>query len=97
MVAKRVTKMSNGRHAIIIHDNAEFSDFINFINHIETKLNVSFKEKIDDFDTHYWGFSYLDTAFILYYNIYEGIKIYLHKEKNEEDVSKLMSLFLLLK
>jgi len=93
----RLNKKNSGRHAIILSDNAEFSDFLQWGQKIEIKLNISYNKKIDDFDTHYWIFDFMEASVIYCYNIYTGLQLYLADEKNEQDQEKIFILFELLK
>lgn len=68
--------------------------FLHFTKKIEKELNVSFTEKIDDFDSLFWIFEYKSCKMVVSYDVFHGISIYPKNAKmaTEEDNLKIYDL-----
>lgn len=69
--------------------NCEYTDFYKVISLLEKKFDASVVEKVDDFDSLYWHVSINEMAFIVCYNIYEGIDFY--PEKRQTNIEAVNS------
>ncbi len=92
MAAIKLIRNENAKYFIEITLDAEFSDFVFYGSLMEKKLNVNFSDKVDDFDTHFWTFTFREVEYIYYYNIYSGIRIYLSDQQSSEDEMKVVNL-----
>lgn len=60
----------------IIDDDCEFSKFYTVADLLSSEFNLTFSNKLNDFDTLYWDFEYKGNDLVLHYNIYLGISIF---------------------
>jgi hypothetical protein len=60
----------------IIDDDCEFSKFYKVANLLSSEFNLTFSNKLNDFDTLHWDFEYKGNDLVLHYNIYLGISIF---------------------
>ncbi|HKZ67084.1 MAG TPA: hypothetical protein VJ111_12035, partial [Chitinophagaceae bacterium] len=63
----------------IIHGNCDFDKFYYVAEISEKDFNIKFTNKLNDFDTIYWDFSYNRHLLTLHYNIY--LEVSIHPEK----------------
>ncbi|MBE9577245.1 hypothetical protein [Flavobacterium proteolyticum] len=59
-----------------IDDDCEFSKFYAVADLLSNEFNLTFSNKLNDFDTLYWDFEYKGNNLVLHYNIYLGISIF---------------------
>lgn len=78
----------------IIDEGCEFEKFYSVANVLSNHFNLTFSNKLDDFDTLYWDFEYNGTKLVLHYNIYLGISIFPKtlKSANEKDNSSVIEI-----
>lgn len=67
---------SKGWTETIIDGDCEFYKFEKIATILKTKLNISFTEQLNDFDSFYWDFHYDKSTLCLHYNIYSGVSIF---------------------
>lgn len=60
----------------IIDNDCEFSKFYEVADLLSGGFNLTFSNKLDDFDTLYWDFEYKGNNLVLHYNIYLGVSIF---------------------
>jgi len=60
----------------IIDDDCEFSKFYTVAELLSSEFNLTFSNKLNDFDTLYWDFEFKGNNLVLHYNIYLGISIF---------------------
>ena len=60
----------------IIDDDCELSKFYTVADLLSGVFNLTFSNKLDDFDTLYWDFEYKGNNLVLHYNIYLGVSIF---------------------
>ena len=60
----------------IIDDDCEFEKFYSVADVLSNHFNLTFSNKLNDFDTKYWDFEYGGNKLVLHYNIYLGISIF---------------------
>lgn len=60
----------------IIDDDCEYGKFYKAADLLSNHFNLTFSNKLNDFDTLYWDFEYKGNLLILHYNIYLGISIF---------------------
>ena len=70
-----------GWNEAIIDGNCDFDKFYYVAEILEKDFNIKFTDKLNDFDTIYWDFSYNGNLLTLHYNIYLGVSIYPGKLK----------------
>ena len=63
----------------VIEDDCGLKRFYEVANILADDLKINFQNKLDDFDSLMWDFSYQGHALTLHYNIYTGISIYPRK------------------
>jgi len=63
----------------VIEDDCGLKRFYEVANILSDDLKINFQNKLDDFDSLMWDFSYQGHALTLHYNIYTGISIYPRK------------------
>ena len=63
----------------VIDDDCGLKRFYEVANILSDELNINFLNKLDDFDSLMWEFTYRGHALTLHYNIYTGISIYPRK------------------
>ena len=63
----------------VIEDDCGLKRFYEVANILSDDLKINFQNKLDDFDSLMWDFSYQGYALTLHYNIYTGISIYPRK------------------
>src|SRR5689334_10544497 len=80
------TDTSKGWTEAIIDDDCEFYKFEKVASLLTRKLNLTFTDQLNDFDSYYWDFVYDDSILCLHYNIYLGVSIF---PKLFEDASNL--------
>ena len=83
----------------IIDDDCEFSKFYSVADLLSSEFNLTFSNKLNDFDTLYWDFEYKGNDLVLHYNIYLGISIFPRAFKSatqtdNESVVEISSLLL---
>lgn len=74
-----------GFKKIVIDDNCDFGMFYTCAENLEKILNIEYTKQIDDYDSLYWAFSYMNSMFMLSYNTSLGISIY---PENGKDASE---------
>jgi len=67
---------SKGYTEVILVDNCDFDEFYKTAAILKSTLHIEFTDKLNDFDSLYWDFTYKDSEFVLHYNIYLGISIF---------------------
>jgi hypothetical protein len=60
----------------IIDNDCEFSKFYIVADLLLSEFNLTFSNKLNDFDTLCWDFEYKGNYLVLHYNIYVGISIF---------------------
>ena len=60
----------------IIDDDCEFSKFYTVADLLSSEFNLTFSNKLNDFDTLFWDFEYKGNDLVLHYNVYLGISIF---------------------
>ena len=84
--------LNRGTEAVI-DDNCGVTKFYAIAHTLAEKLQVSFMNQIDDFESHDWDFKYKDEFLTLHYNIFEGVSIFprkiMNKTMNENIVSEV--------
>lgn len=83
----------------IIDDDCELSKFYSVADLLLSEFNLTFSNKINDFDTLYWDFEYKGNDLVLHYNIYLGISIFPRAfksatQKDNESVVEISTLLL---
>ena len=63
----------------VIDDDCGLKRFYEVANILSDELKINFLNKLDDFDSLMWEFTYRGHALTLHYNIYTGISIYPRK------------------
>ena len=63
----------------VIDDDCGLKRFYEVANILADELKINFLNKLDDFDSLMWEFTYHGHALTLHYNIYTGISIYPRK------------------
>jgi hypothetical protein len=66
----------NGYPELVIQEDCDFNSFYQIAEQLRTELEISFLERLDDFDTVYWPFVYRCGYYVLHYNVYTGVSIY---------------------
>jgi len=61
---------------VIIDNDCEFDKFYKIAEVLQTNFNLTFTNKLNDFDTLYWDFDYKHSSLVLFYNIYEGTTVF---------------------
>jgi hypothetical protein len=67
---------SKGWTEAIVQENCSIEMFYKIAAILQTTLDISFTNKINDTDTSYWDFIYKDNELTLHYNIYAGVSIF---------------------
>lgn len=60
----------------VIDDDCGQKRFYEVADILSDSLNIQFLNKVDDFDSLVWDFTYKTHTLTLHYNIYTGISIY---------------------
>ncbi|KYP15523.1 hypothetical protein [Flavihumibacter sp. CACIAM 22H1] len=60
----------------VIDEDGGLKRFYEVANLLSDELRISFNNKLDDFDSLIWDFTYHGQALSLHYNIYTGICLY---------------------
>ena len=61
---------------VILDDNCNYNKFYLAAVILEKDFQIEFSDKLDDFDSLYWEFTYKESALMLHYNIYFGVRIF---------------------
>jgi hypothetical protein len=77
-------KTKFGGTEAVIDDNCGVTKFYAIAHTLAEKLQVSFMNQIDDFESHDWDFKYKDEFLTLHYNIFEGVSIFPRKLTNKK-------------
>lgn len=72
---KIIIKNEKGWNEAIIDSNCDFDKFYYVADLMQREFDIKFSDKLNDFDTLCWDFSYQGSLLTLYYNIYLGISI----------------------
>lgn len=82
----------------IIDDYCEFEKFYSVADVLSNHFNLTFSNKVNDFDTLYWDFEYKGNELVLHYNVYLGISIFPKalKSATESDNSSVVEITILL-
>ena len=67
----------NGRKTATLVEECGFDLFYKLVSYVEKKLDINFVSKVDDFDSLFYTFINGEEEFLLYYNIYDGIRLQL--------------------
>jgi hypothetical protein len=88
-----------GYTEIVLNSNCGWETFYQTVTLLESLVGPSFTEKVNDFDSAYWSFSYLGSILTLHYNIYFGVTLFprAFKEASPLDNENTASLGELLK
>lgn len=73
----------------IIDDDCEFEKFYSVADVLSNYFNLTFSNKLNDFDTLYWDFEYKGTELVLHYNIYLGVSIFPKAFKSATEADNL--------
>ena len=66
----------NGSVEWVIREDCDFAAFYRIAEQLRNEFEVSWRERVDDFDTVYWPFDYKGGHYVLHYNVYMGASIY---------------------
>lgn len=80
------TDTSKGWTEAIIDNDCEFYKFEKVALLLKTKLNLTFSDQLNGFNTYYWDFFYNDSNLCLHYNIYLGVSIFPKLFKDATDI-----------
>lgn len=69
-------KTEKGWTEAIIDDDCEFRNFYTIADLLSSGFNLTFSNKLDDFDTLYWDFEYKGNNLVLHYNIFLGVSVF---------------------
>ncbi len=67
---------NNGLTEAVIDEDGGLKRFYEVANLLSDELRISFNNKLDDFDSLIWDFTYHGQPLSLQYNIYTGICLY---------------------
>ena len=73
----------------IIDDDCEFEKFYTVADVLSNNFNLTFSNKLNEFDTLYWDFEYKGSELVLHYNIYLGISIFPKAFKSATETDNL--------
>lgn len=73
----------------IIVDDCGAEKFYSVADVLSNHFNLTFSNKINDFDTLYWDFEYKGNELVLHYNIYLGISIFPKALKSATETDNL--------
>ena len=73
----------------IIDDDCGFEKFYSVADVLSNYFNLTFSNKLNDFDTIYWDFEYKGNELVLHYNIYLGISIFPKAFKSATETDNL--------
>lgn len=73
---KIVIENEKGWNGAIIDRNCDFEKFYYVADLMQREFDIKFSDKLNDFDTLYWDFSYKENLLTLHYNIYLGVSIH---------------------
>ena len=78
----------------IIDNECEFEKFYSVADVLSNHFNLTFSNKLNDFDTLYWDFEYKGSELVLLYNIYLGISVFPRslKSATETDNSSVVEI-----
>lgn len=75
-------KTPQGNTEAVIDDNCGISKFYAIADTLSADLQISFLNQVDDCDTLDWDFRYKNQVLTLHYNIFNGVSIFPHHQKN---------------
>lgn len=73
----------------IIDDDCESEKFYSVADVLSNHYNLTFSNKLNDFDTLYWDFEYKGNELVLHYNNYLGISIFPKAFKSATETDNL--------
>jgi len=73
----------------IIDDDCEFEKFYSVADVLSNSFNLTFSNKLNDFDTLHWDFEYKGNELVLHYNSYLGISIFPKAFKSATETDNL--------
>jgi hypothetical protein len=74
----------------IIDDDCEFEKFYSVADVLSNHFNLTFSNKVNDFDTIYWDFEYKGNELVLHYNNYLSISIFPKAFKSATETDNLV-------
>jgi hypothetical protein len=75
--------VEKGWTEVTVNSNCEFNDFYVIANVLETIFDITFNQKLNDFNsTTYYDFEYKGSKLVIHYNIYFGVSIFPEALKN---------------
>ena len=79
-------------YSALLEDKCDWEAFYGTADLIENKLKIQFHQKIDDFDSKYWDFKFLNKEFILHYHeMTEELDIFTDKKNGKEILKQLVN------
>jgi len=80
---------TKGTIEAVIDDNCGMKKFYSIADTLSRDFRVRFSEKIDEFDSVDWHFSYKGHPLMLHYSIYNGVSISTNNLKDNDAVTEL--------
>ncbi len=77
-------------YSTIIDDNASLQQFYSITNELSRNRRVKFTGKLDEADNIEWNFKYRGHPLTLQYNIYGGVTLSPHSDKDVKVVNELV-------
>lgn len=75
------------KHQIEIADyHADFDDFYRYAEKLQQRLGLIYSDKVHDFDALYWVFKFKENLFVLNYDSFAGISIYLRDDGRSSEL-----------
>lgn len=82
-------EIDKGWTEAIFDDDCEFEKFYSVADVLSNNFNLTFSNKLNEFDTLYWDFEYKGSELVLHYNIYLGISIFPKAFKSATETDNL--------
>lgn len=84
------TTTSSGSFSIV-EDAATLNEFYSFTRQLGNDKKVRFTGKTDDAESIDWNFTYRGRPLTLQYDIYNGISLFAHSQKDHSAAQQLVS------
>lgn len=84
-------KENERKYISVLVADCKWEEFYSEADRVERKLRTKFTDKIDDFDSQYWHFLYIDTDFVLHYHERIGdVEVFTDKKNGKDKLIKLL-------